>query len=165
MLTDSVTITNQPSGDHPMTSAENQPEPDPARDKPADGEPRLTPPTASHQVELFETQPPPWELAVQEDVALASVVFSQAPHGPYDYRIPDSMRADLQPGMRVKVPLGRRKRPVTGWCIETKQGSAGQRTLRDVAELVDADPLCDPPLVRPGHLDESLLSGLTWSGL
>ena len=101
-----------------------------------------------HQGELFETEPPPWELADQDDVALASVVFSEAPHGPYDYRIPDEMRDELQPGMRVKVPLGRRKKPITAWCTETKQGKAVHRTLRDVAELIDDEPLCDPPLVR-----------------
>ena len=101
-----------------------------------------------HQGELFETAPPPWELAAQDDVALASVVFSEAPHGPYDYRIPDEMRDDLQAGMRVHVPLGRRKKPITGWCIETKQGKAAHRTLRDVAQVIDLEPLCDAPLVR-----------------
>ena len=30
----------------------------------------------AHQGELFETEPPPWELAAQDDVALASIVFS-----------------------------------------------------------------------------------------
>ena len=82
--------------------------------------------STSHQVELFETEPPPWELAVQDDVAFATVVFSEAPHGPYDYRIPDSMRNDLKPGMRVRVPLGKRRKPITGWCIETKFGSRGK---------------------------------------
>ena len=45
-------------------------------------------PPGSHQVELFETEPPPWELAVEDDVAVASVVFSTAPHGPYDTEFP-----------------------------------------------------------------------------
>lgn len=97
---------------------------------------------------LFETDPPPWELAADDDVAVASVVFSEAPHGPYDYRIPDSVRDTLKPGMRVLVPLSRRKRPITGWCIETKIGSSHSRALSDVAEILDEAPLCDPPLVR-----------------
>ena len=86
----------------------------------------------SHQVELFETEPPPWELAAADDVAIATVVFSEAPYGPYDYRIPDILREELKPAMRVRVPLGKRRKPVTGWCIELKMGSAAQRTLRDI---------------------------------
>ncbi|TWT53286.1 Primosomal protein N' [Rubripirellula amarantea] len=100
------------------------------------------------QGELFETAPPPWELAVADDVAIATIVFSEAPHGPYDYRIPDDLREDLKPGMRVKVPLGHRRKAMIGWCIETKMGSSASRSLRDVAEVLDDEPLCDPPLVR-----------------
>jgi primosomal protein N' (replication factor Y) len=102
----------------------------------------------SHQVALFETEPPPWELAAAEDVAIATVVFSEAPYGPYDYRIPDILREDLKPAMRVRVPLGKRRKPLTGWCIETKIGTAVQQSLRDVAEIIDDEPLCDPPLLR-----------------
>ncbi|TWU59316.1 Primosomal protein N' [Rubripirellula tenax] len=102
----------------------------------------------SAQGELFETAPPPWELAAEDDVATARVVFSEAPHGPYDYRIPEDMRDRLEAGMRVKVPLGRRRKATTGWCIECKLGSSASRTLKDVAEVVDHAPLCDPPLVR-----------------
>tara|TARA_R110002049_G_scaffold2750_10_gene22432 strand:+ start:70005 stop:72434 length:2430 start_codon:yes stop_codon:yes gene_type:complete len=102
----------------------------------------------SHQVELFETAPPPWELAAEEDIAVAQVVFSEAPHGPYDYRIPDTMREDLQPGMRVHVPLGRRKRPTIGWCTQVQLGSSAGRKLRDVADIIDDEALCDAPLVR-----------------
>ncbi|SMP51898.1 replication restart DNA helicase PriA [Neorhodopirellula lusitana] len=100
------------------------------------------------QTELFETNPPPWELAVEDDVLLASIVFSKSPHGPYDYRIPDSLREDLKPGMRVGVPLGHRKKSTLGWCVAVKEGSAAHRKLRDVAELLDDTPLCDAALVR-----------------
>lgn len=108
----------------------------------------IAPKLDSLQGELFETSPPPWELAAKDDVAVARVVFSEAPHGPYDYRIPESMRDDLEAGMRVKVPLGRRRGPTTGWCIECKYGAPTSRSLKDVAEIVDHDSLCDPPLVR-----------------
>ena len=102
----------------------------------------------SHQAELFETQPPPWELAAQDDVAVAQVVFSEPPHGPYDYRIPGSLREDLQPGMRIHVPLGRRKRPTVGWCTHVQLGTSSGRKLRDIVEIIDDEPLCDPSLVR-----------------
>lgn len=100
------------------------------------------------QTELFETNPPPWELAVEDDVLLASIVFSRSPHGPYDYRIPDSLREELKPGMRVGVPLGHRKKPTPGWCVAVKEGKAVHRKLRDVAECIDESPLCDASLVR-----------------
>ena len=143
MLTDQSQTTNSPESSGQMFPSA----PDPNSNDGGMNE-QGERPTGSHQGELFETQPPPWELAAQDDVALASVVFSEAPHGPYDYRIPDDMREDLQPGMRVRVPLGRRKKPIAGWCIETKQGKASHRGLRDVAQVVDGEPLCDAALVR-----------------
>lgn len=100
------------------------------------------------QTELFETDPPPWELTVQEDVRLASIVFSKSPHGPYDYRIPDHLREELKPGMRVGVPLGHRRKATPGWCVGVKEGSSAHRKLRDVTELYDESPLCDAALVR-----------------
>jgi primosomal protein N' (replication factor Y) len=149
MLTDNSTFTNQPSTSSLSTAMppeNDQPNGEPAPKACIAGEKSAA--SISHQVELFETRPPPWELAVQDDVAVASVVFSEAPYGPYDYRIPDSMRDDLKAGMRVRVPLGKRRKPITGWCTEIKLGSSVQRSLRDVAEVIDDEPLCDPPLVR-----------------
>jgi primosomal protein N' (replication factor Y) len=160
MLTDTSLFTNQPSfpTNDPMPTHSELPDAegeqgDADREQTSGARKNVDPgesigAAASHQVELFETEPPPWELAVQDDVAIASVVFSEAPHGPYDYRIPDPMRDQLKPGMRVRVPLGKRRKPITGWCTETKLGSSAQRTLRDVAQILDDDPLCDPPLVR-----------------
>lgn len=81
-------------------------------------------------------------------MAVAKVVFSEAPHGPYDYRIPDDFREQLKSGMRVKVPLGRRRKAMIGWCIETQMGSSAGNSLRDVLEVLDEVPLCDPALVR-----------------
>ncbi len=111
-------------------------------------EPQHTRP-AQQQAELFETEPPPWELAVDEDVAVGRIVFSEAPYGPYDYQIPEEDRDHLKAGMRVRVPLGKRKQLVGGWCIETRIGFKGKRSsLRAIAEVLDDEPLCDPALVR-----------------
>ncbi len=102
----------------------------------------------SQQIELFETQPPPWELNQGEDTATAQIVFSEAPHGPYDYEIPAEMRDQIEPGMRVRVPLGRRKKLLGGWCISTQFDAKSSPGLRPIAELVDDEPLCDASLVR-----------------
>lgn len=141
---------NQPSDDQSNDdqSSDDWPNENLPSKNPSSSDTSIGKSSGQQQGELFETAPPPWELAAQDDVALASVVFSEAPHGPYDYRIPDSMRDDLVAGMRVKVPLGRRKKPIIGWCTETKQGKAAHRSMRDIAELLDDEPLCDAPLVR-----------------
>ncbi|MEM9826022.1 MAG: primosomal protein N' [Planctomycetota bacterium] len=133
MLTDSFTQDGvfMPGNPDPSDSPKSKPGADSAR-----------------QEALFETAPPPWELAAAEDVAVAKVVFSTAPHGPLDYRIPDHGREQLQPGMRVRVPLGRRRQAMIGWCIETSIGSKHGASLRDIIDILDAAPLCDPPLVR-----------------
>ena len=138
MLTDSASETFPPNLPVSMADAQD----------PADSNENLASDAPAHQGQLFDTEPPPWELAAEDDVATATVVFSEQPYGPYDYRIPDSMRGDLHPGMRIRVPLGRRKKLTTGWCTEVKHGSVGRRSLKDVAEILDTEPLCDTNLVR-----------------
>ena len=160
---------DQTDADAPSPTSESPPPPRPApkqsvaADDPAISDPEVEIPDSQGdglevpgetvglddgQGELFETEPPPWELAIADDVAVAKIVFSEAPHGPYDYRIPDEMRDQMQPGMRVRVPLGRRKKSMIGWCTQTTIGSAASRGLRDVIEVLDDEPLCDGPLVR-----------------
>ena len=113
MLTDNSVLTNQSSPilSDPMTSPNEPPDAEPGHGTEGHGRRPQDPATRSgksHQVELFETHLPPWELAAETSVATATVVFSEAPFGPYDYRIPDSLRETLQIGMRVRVPLGKR---------------------------------------------------------
>ena len=146
MLTDNFPFANHSASAVPPTMQSDRDPLEFADNQGADDAPPAPRPTT--QGELFETAPPPWELAVDDDVATASVVFSEAPYGPYDYRIPDQLRGQLQAGMRVKVPLGRRRKLITGWCTETKLASSAARSLRDVGEVLDDEPLCDRPLVR-----------------
>ena len=64
------------------------------------------------QQSLFDSAPDPWELDNADEQLAAEVVFHEPPHGPYDYRVPEAMRGKLQPGQRVRVPLGRGSRLV-----------------------------------------------------
>ena len=153
MLTDNSVLTNQSSPilPDPMTSPNEPPDAEPGHGTEGEGRRPQDPETRSgksHQVELFETDLPPWELATETSVAAATVVFSEAPYGPYDYRIPDSLRETMQIGMRVRVPLGNRRKPITGWCTQIDLAANSQRSLRDIVELVDEIPLCDPSLVK-----------------
>ncbi|MDC0279242.1 primosomal protein N', partial [bacterium] len=104
--------------------------------------------STAKQSELFDLSPPPWELADEPPVTLATVVFSEPPHGPYDYLVPEAKRAQLQPGMRVKVPLGNRRQPMISWCTKVETTARGTRSLREISEIMDEQPLCDPALVR-----------------
>ena len=116
------------------------------------------------QGELFETAPPPWELAVEDDVAIACVVFSEAPDGPYDYRIPDALREQLQAGMRVRVPLGRRRKLITGWCTETKLGSSASRSLRRCRGSLGRRTTLRSAAGPSGSVDGTLLFGTGRTG-
>ena len=102
----------------------------------------------AQQTELFDLSPPPWEIPDSQPTTIATVVFSEAPHGPYDYSVNGTDRYRLQAGMRVKVPLGKRRQPLIAWCtsVETKPNTG--RSLRAITEIIDDSPLCDEPLVR-----------------
>ncbi len=103
---------------------------------------------AAKQNELFETDVPQWEIDVATEMLAAAVVFAEAPHGPFHYRVPPEMVGLVQPGMRVRVPLGNRKVPMLGWCYEVAMGKHPAGSLRDLLEVVDQQPLCSPELVR-----------------
>ena len=103
------------------------------------------------QQELFELSPPAWELDSQNDWVAARIVFSSPPFGPYDYRVPDWALPKLQPGMRVRVPLGAGNRRMTGYCIELVRGGGQERIdpgkLKELLELIDEQPLLTAELL------------------
>ena len=100
------------------------------------------------QKNLFEVEPAPWELDAEGDHLLATVVFSDAPGGPYDYRIPEYLRLQVQPGKRLRVPLGRSNRLVIGYCVDVQARSIRQRKFKEVAAVVDKQILLSPSMLR-----------------
>lgn len=70
------------------------------------------------QRNLFGEQELPWEEDAQTDQMIAKVALVDAPYGPFDYLVPDDLRDKIGIGMRVRVPLGRGNRTVTGYCAE-----------------------------------------------
>lgn len=81
---------------------------------------------------------------------IAKVAVSAAPcfiDQPYDYMIPDAVRDQAAPGMRVKVPFGRGNRAAEGFVLEL---SAGEKTpqLKQVLELLDEHPVLDSAGIR-----------------
>ena len=103
---------------------------------------------SSRQTTLFDAQPDAWLLDAASEQLAATVVFTEQPHGPYDYAVPAALAAKLQPGQRVQVPLGKGNRLVVGYCTAVGMQPAGQRPLKPVARLVDAEPLLSPAMLR-----------------
>ncbi len=101
------------------------------------------------QQPLFATEPAPWEVDEVEDRTVATVVFAEAPGGPFDYRVPDPLLAEVTVGKRVRVPLGRGNRHVTGYCVAVGPaiGESATRTLKDVLEVVDQQVLVSDPML------------------
>lgn len=99
------------------------------------------------QANLFDTDPAPWELDSVADRALATIVFPEAPRGEFDYLIPTDMLPNLQPGARVRVPLGRGNRRVLGYCIAVGNKSQTTSRLKEVAEVIDCPPLISPEIL------------------
>lgn len=100
------------------------------------------------QGELFETNPPPWELPQAQRGTTAVVVFAEAPFGPYDYVVPEPLRGEVAVGCRLRVPLGHRRQTLIGWCIDVKSDQPLSRRHRELIAALDPQPLCDAHLVQ-----------------
>ena len=72
----------------------------------------------------------------------ATVVFSEAPGGPFDYLVPPELQESLSPGQRVRVPLGRGNRLVTGYCVQVGEPDPESPwDLKPIDSLIDDRPL------------------------
>ncbi|HTN74390.1 MAG TPA: DEAD/DEAH box helicase, partial [Pirellulaceae bacterium] len=100
------------------------------------------------QRSLFDAEPAPWELDEQAEQLVAVVVFSSAPWGPFDYSVPDHLRAAITLGKRVRVPLGRGDRMNNGYCVKLENRPVGTRQLKPLAELLDDHSLFSQPMLR-----------------
>src|SRR5689334_19133505 len=93
-----------------------------------------------HQAALFVTE---------VEGPFAGVVFNRPLDTVFSYRIPPRLRDRVQPGHRVRVPLGRGNSPAVGYCVRidpTAELEPGR--VKDVLEVLD-----DPPLIDAAMLD------------
>ena len=100
------------------------------------------------QRSLFEREPAPWEEDDQSEHLVAAVVFPSGPDGEFDYLVPDRLAGKLEAGRRVRVPLGRGNRPVTGYCVRIQTKPPGKRPLKPVQGVVDPRILLSPSMLR-----------------
>jgi primosomal protein N' (replication factor Y) len=97
---------------------------------------------------LFNVEPEPWEDDDQADQLVATIVFLRGPDREFDYLVPDALRQALQPGCRVRAPLGRGNRLAVGYCVGAENRPAGSRRLKPLHELVDQRSLLSPAMLR-----------------
>ncbi len=100
------------------------------------------------QQQLFDDEVPPWELDAIGECRTAKIVFSEPPHGPLTYLIPDHFAELLKPGIRVKVPLGKGNREMLGYCIAVETIQQVAEAFKPVTELIDEQPLCTPKVLE-----------------
>ena len=97
---------------------------------------------------LFDRQPEPWEKDDQENCLVGSVVFAEGPAGTFDYLVPDRLAATVEPGARVRAPLGRSNRWLTGYLVAMETKPVGRRSLKELADVVDPRSLLNPAMLR-----------------
>jgi len=102
------------------------------------------------QRQLFDREPAPWEVDDRGERLVATVVFVGGPPGDFDYSVPEPLAGEVEPGRRVRVPLGRGNRMVTGYCVrlETKPTASLGRPLKPLADVVDRRRLLSPSMLR-----------------
>ncbi|MHC4176434.1 MAG: replication restart helicase PriA [Planctomycetota bacterium] len=100
------------------------------------------------QRSLFNTEPEPWEEDDQAEQLVAAIVFPKGPEQEFDYLVPDALRETLQPGCRVRTPLGRGNRMVVGYCVRIENRPIGSRRLKPLEELIDRRSLLSPAMLR-----------------
>lgn len=61
----------------------------------------------------------------------------------YDYRVPDTLAGQVVPGVRVAVPFAQGHRVVEGFVISVGGDSKYTNKLRDVLQVIDAQPVVD----------------------
>ncbi len=101
-----------------------------------------------HQPSLFDDLPTPWEEDDQSERLVATVVFTEGLDGRFDYEVPERLIDLVEPGRRLKVPLGRGNRPVVAYCVELERKKVGGRKLKTVLEVVDPRNLLSAEMLR-----------------
>ncbi len=100
------------------------------------------------QQSLFETQPPPWEQDDQSERLVATVVFASGPEQPLDYLVPDRLVDRAELGRRVRVPLGKGDRLMTGYLVDMVHRPADASRLKPLAQVIDERSLLVASMLR-----------------
>jgi len=105
------------------------------------------PPQHTNQRELFASGPQ-W---VEDDArrgVIATVVLPAGVEKPLDYVVPESLAAEVEPGRRVRVPLGRGNRERLAYCVAVRSDDLPQTPLKSVLAVEDPAPLLSPRMLE-----------------
>jgi len=102
----------------------------------------------SKQQNLFDAEPPPWELDDVERQWIATVVVPNGPPRELDYLVPDAVRERLTIGRRVRVPLGSANRTAVGYCVRLENRLSGARRLKPLAAVIDEPCLLTASMLK-----------------
>ena len=103
------------------------------------------------QKNLFAIEPdqPEWEIAAEQDRLVADIALTRTFDQTFSYAVPETLREVIAPGKRVEVPFGKGNRKELAFCVGLEQGAqTGSRKLKEVAGVVDRDPLVDAHLLK-----------------
>jgi len=105
------------------------------------------PPQHTNQRQLFDTEPA-W---IEDDArqgTIATVVLPDGVDKPLDYLVPAALTASVEPGRRVRVPLGRGNRERLAYCVAVRSGALPPAALKSVAGVEDDAPLLSPRMLE-----------------
>ncbi len=98
------------------------------------------PPDQPTQRDLFEHRPA-WAEDDRRQGTIATVVLPDGVDKPLDYLVPEALAAAVEPGRRVRVPLGRANRLRLAYCVAVRSGELPQTPLKEVSGVEDDKPL------------------------
>lgn len=99
------------------------------------------------QRQLFESEPS-WCSEQTSFGVVATVVVSQGVEKPLDYIIPERLLDAVEPGRRVRVPLGRGNREVLAYCVAVSARELPQKPLKEILAVEDEHPLLTPKMLE-----------------
>ena len=79
------------------------------------------------------------------------MVFNRPIEQVLTYRVPSRLKRIIQPGQRVRVPLGRGDRLAVGYCVRVDASAPGDldpSRIKDVVEVLDPLPLIDDKMLE-----------------
>ncbi len=98
------------------------------------------PPDQPRQRDLFDHRPQ-WVEDDSRRGTIATVVLPDGVDKPLDYLVPEDLAAAVEPGRRVRVPLGRANRLRLAYCVAVRSGELPQTPLKEVTSVEDDKPL------------------------
>ncbi|MFT3881258.1 MAG: primosomal protein N' [Gemmatales bacterium] len=80
-------------------------------------------------------------------VAYAQVIFNRPLTTVFTYGIPAELQAEVVPGKRLIVPLGRGNAQAIGYCVDVSDTPPDRKT-KMITRVIDSDPLFTPQLLK-----------------